>query len=70
MYAGKSSSISDGNKGGFKQVFEIETNCLVVVQTIRSTSSVKLSYIGRLVDECKIMSNELKDREMTLRFVR
>lgn len=47
----------------------IETDSLVCVQAIRS-SSVNLSYLGRMVEDCRNLLVELKDREVSLRFVR
>lgn len=47
----------------------VDTVCLTVVQAIRC-SSVNLSYLGRVVDECKILVNELKNRHVTLNFVK
>lgn len=47
----------------------LETDCLNVVQAIRC-SSVNLSYLGRVVDECKQLLVELKSRNVTLKFVK
>nr|XP_017251820.1 PREDICTED: uncharacterized protein LOC108222412 isoform X3 [Daucus carota subsp. sativus]XP_017251821.1 PREDICTED: uncharacterized protein LOC108222412 isoform X3 [Daucus carota subsp. sativus] len=48
---------------------EIETDSLIAVQAIRS-SAVKLSYLGRLVQECRELLVETKDRIVSLKFVR
>lgn len=47
----------------------VETDCLVVVQAIRSSTTL-LSYFGRIIEECKYALEELKDRNVYLRFVR
>lgn len=47
----------------------IETDCLFVVQAIRC-SSVQFSYLGRVIDECKGLVSELKNRIVTLNFVK
>lgn len=49
--------------------FMIKMDSLGSVQAIRS-SSLKLSYLGRVIEDCKILLVELKDREVSLRFVR
>lgn len=47
----------------------VETDCLVVVQAIRS-SGVPLSYFGRIVGECRTLLSELKGRNVMVRFVK
>ncbi|XP_074362809.1 uncharacterized protein LOC141718821 [Apium graveolens] len=47
----------------------VETYCLSVLQAIRC-SSVQLSYLGRVIDECKVLVSELKNRLVTLNFVK
>lgn len=47
----------------------IETDCLVVTQAIRS-SSINLSYLGRVIDECKGLLSELGNRKVLLNFVK
>lgn len=56
-------------KNKIEQPVTIETDCLTVVQAIRC-SSVNLSYLGRIVDECKSLVNELKNRHVALNFVK
>lgn len=55
-------------KNKIRQPVVVETDCLTVVQTIRC-SSVNLSYLGRVVDECKSLVNELKNRHVMLNFI-
>ncbi|XP_074348244.1 uncharacterized protein LOC141687007 [Apium graveolens] len=52
-----------------KQPVMVETDCLYVLQAIRC-SSVNLSYLGRLIEECKTLVSELKQRNITLMFVK
>ncbi|KAL8154779.1 hypothetical protein AgCh_000219 [Apium graveolens] len=47
----------------------IETDCLAVVQWIRN-SFVTLSYLGRLVNECRQLFIGLQDQNVMLRFVK
>ncbi|XP_074351310.1 uncharacterized protein LOC141690404 [Apium graveolens] len=47
----------------------VETDCLVCVQAIRS-GSVMLSYFGRVIAQCKQLLEELKDRNVSLKFVK
>ncbi|XP_074326725.1 uncharacterized protein LOC141664671 [Apium graveolens] len=47
----------------------VETDCLNMVQAIRC-SSVNLSYLGRVVDECKQLLVDIKSRNVTLKFVK
>lgn len=47
----------------------IETDCLLAVQNIRSSVSM-LSYFGRIITECRRMFDHLKDRHISLKFVK
>lgn len=47
----------------------IEIDCLALVQAIRC-SSTNLSYLGRVVNECKDLLLSLKQRNVTLNFVK
>ena len=47
----------------------IESDCLVAIQAIRS-SSLLISYFGRLIAECKNLLSELKNRGVFLKFVK
>lgn len=47
----------------------IETDCLAVVQIVRC-SCINLSYLGKIVDDCKGLLVELKERNVTLSFVK
>lgn len=47
----------------------IESDCLAAIQAIRC-STVNLSYLGRIIDECKSLLSELKKRQVTLIFVK
>ncbi|XP_074342398.1 uncharacterized protein LOC141679917 [Apium graveolens] len=47
----------------------LETDCLTVTQAIRC-SSINLSYLGRVIDECKRLLTELVNREVVLKFVK
>lgn len=47
----------------------VESDCLGAIQAIRC-SSINLSYLGRVIDECKRLLLELKSRNVTLRFVK
>lgn len=49
--------------------YEVETDCLLLVQAIRNKSSC-LSYLGRIVEECKSLLDDLKQKNVILRFVR
>ncbi|KAL8149999.1 hypothetical protein AgCh_006858 [Apium graveolens] len=51
------------------QNVEIETDCLQLVQAIRS-SITSLSYLGRVIEDCKGMLVSLKDKNVILRFVK
>lgn len=52
-----------------KENVDIESDCLQVIQAIRCSFS-NLSYLGKMVQECKQLMNELKDRSVVLRFVK
>lgn len=56
-------------KGKFSQPVVVESDCLSIIQAIRCTS-VNLSYLGRVVDECKQLLSVLKERHVTLKFVK
>lgn len=47
----------------------LETDCLLVVQLIRSSFS-SLSYLGRVVQECRDLLASLKSQNLVLRFVK
>ncbi|XP_074346578.1 uncharacterized protein LOC141685372 [Apium graveolens] len=47
----------------------VESDCLGAIQA-NSCSSISLSYLGRIIDECKRLLLELKSRNATLRFVK
>lgn len=47
----------------------METDCLVVTQAIRC-STINLSYLGRVIDECKQLLSDLGDRKVILKFVK
>lgn len=47
----------------------VETDCLVVVQAIRS-SYASLSYFGRVIDECKQHLIDLRGRHVILNFIK
>lgn len=47
----------------------IETDCFVAVQAIRSAAQL-LSYFGRLIQQCKMLLEELKNKGVILRFVK
>lgn len=47
----------------------VEADCLVAIQAIRS-SAVKLSYMGRIIEDCKNLLVELKDHQVSLIFVK
>ncbi|XP_074347208.1 uncharacterized protein LOC141686043 [Apium graveolens] len=51
------------------QEVQVETDCLVAVQAIRGTVTMR-SYFGRIVEECRALLMELKDRGVNLRFVK
>lgn len=48
---------------------EVETDILVSVQAIRS-KSVMLSYFGRVIEDCKKTIEELKDFDISLKFIK
>lgn len=48
---------------------KIETHCPLIVQAIRS-EAVKLSYLGRIIDECKQLLSELKNQNVSLKFIK
>ncbi|XP_074347114.1 uncharacterized protein LOC141685938 [Apium graveolens] len=47
----------------------VESDCLSVIQAIRC-STVNLSYLGRIIDECKALLSDLKNRHVVLNFVK
>lgn len=47
----------------------MESDCLQVVQAIRSPFLV-FSYLGEVVNECKVLLAELKNKNITFRFVK
>lgn len=47
----------------------VEIDCLLIVQAIHSTS-VNPSCLDRVIDECKQLLFELKDRSVSLKFVK
>ncbi|XP_074378327.1 uncharacterized protein LOC141719860 [Apium graveolens] len=51
------------------QVVDLETDCLALIQAIRC-STINLSYLGRVVDECRSLLLLLKERQITLNFVK
>lgn len=55
-------------KGEYNGVI-IESDCLALIQAIRS-ATVNLSYLGRIVQDCKSMLVSLKERNITLNFVK
>ena len=55
------------NKGWYEAV--VETDCLAVIQAIRC-SSITLSYYGRVLEECKELLSQLKERNIALNFVK
>lgn len=48
---------------------ELETDCLQVIQAIRSTIT-SLSYLGRVVEDCRVLLLSLKARNVIIRFVK
>ncbi|KAL8118188.1 hypothetical protein AgCh_015911 [Apium graveolens] len=52
-----------------KQDVIVETDCLAVVQWIRS-SFVALSYLGRVINQCRELLLGLKNQNVMLRFVK
>lgn len=48
---------------------EVETDCLVVVQAVRS-NAIKLSYLGSIVEECKQLLAGFRDQQVTLKFIK
>lgn len=47
----------------------LETDCLMVIQALRCCS-VRLSYLGRIIDECLALLSQLKERSITLSFIK
>ena len=47
----------------------VETDCLAVVQAIRSRGAT-LSYFGRIINECKSLLSVLEDRNVDVKFVK
>lgn len=47
----------------------VETDCLQVVQAIRS-SITSLSYLGRVIKECRLLLVSLKAKNVLIRFVK
>ncbi|XP_060972201.1 uncharacterized protein LOC133038159 [Cannabis sativa] len=47
----------------------IESDCLVAIQSIRSSSTMS-SYFGRIINKCKSLLDDLKDCFVSLRFVK
>ena len=47
----------------------VETDCLVMVQAITSAAA-PISYFGRLIQECKNLLADLKDRNVMVRFIK
>ncbi|KAL6503124.1 hypothetical protein OROHE_023753 [Orobanche hederae] len=52
-----------------KENVDIESDCLQVIQAIRCSFSSR-SYLGKIVEECKQLMEELKDHSVVLRFVK
>lgn len=48
---------------------EVETDCLQAVQAIRS-SITSLSYLGRVIEDCRALLKGLKDQNVLIRFVK
>ncbi|XP_030477862.2 uncharacterized protein LOC115694899 [Cannabis sativa] len=48
---------------------EVELDCLVAIQSIRSPSTM-YSYFGRIITKCKKLLDELKDCLVSLKFVK
>lgn len=55
------------DRGGQDTV--VETDCLSIVQAIRC-SSTTLSYLGRVLEDCKNMLQTLREKNVTLLFVK
>uniref|UniRef100_A0A803QFT1 Reverse transcriptase domain-containing protein n=1 Tax=Cannabis sativa TaxID=3483 RepID=A0A803QFT1_CANSA len=53
---------------GWRDV-EVESDCLVAIQSIRSSSTMD-SYFGRVVSKCKDLLIELKHKFISLKFVK
>ncbi|KAL8121302.1 hypothetical protein AgCh_018147 [Apium graveolens] len=51
------------------KVVELETDCLQVVQSIRSSTS-SISYLGRVISECRDLLASLRARNVIFRFVK
>lgn len=47
----------------------VESDCLVAVQAIRGSAQL-LSYFGRIVGQCRVLLEELKHKDVILRFVK
>ncbi|XP_074322699.1 uncharacterized protein LOC141659673 [Apium graveolens] len=47
----------------------VESDCLGAIQAIRC-SSINLSYLGRVVDECRKLLDDLESRNVSLKFVK
>lgn len=56
-------------KDNMEQLALIETDCLSIIKAIRC-SFINLSYLGRVIDECKILLSELNNFHVTLKFLR
>lgn len=48
---------------------ELETDCLQIVQAIRSSVPC-YSYLGRVVEECRTLLASLKDQNVLFRFIK
>ncbi|XP_062102876.1 uncharacterized protein LOC133813856 [Humulus lupulus] len=48
---------------------EIESDCLVAVQAIRSTTAM-YSYFGRIITECRSILEELKPKFVSIKFIK
>lgn len=47
----------------------IETSCLVVVQALCNSSRL-VSYFGRIIDECRILTDELSNINVCILFIK
>lgn len=56
-------------KGTNQSEVDVETDCLQLVQAIRSSTKC-LSYLGRMVEECRGLLDSLKARNVLIRFVK
>lgn len=61
-------AISWIKKKGWTRII-VETDCMVVVQAIRSSAAM-LSYFGRVIEQFTQALEELKEHEVSLRFVK